>query len=259
MPESFRKNCSMTLRLCETQNRLQLSTVMDFTSLGIEAIIDDAVTKRFAAEELKTWNLLTRTDNFSHYRSFRLAFIWLCGFLFRYLILFPTRLFIFIIGIGWLSFVCTFLGFLPETRFRKAIQYYLLIHVSRILSRSFGSIINYHDEENKAQPGGICVANHTSPIDVIILHCDNCYSLIGQSHSGFLGILQRTISRSSDHIWFDRFQMNDRLGKFFLLLFFSIFFFFANSFIHSFIQNKLLNKLYHVDYVNIQRRKRCRY
>ncbi|XP_027204454.2 glycerol-3-phosphate acyltransferase 3-like [Dermatophagoides pteronyssinus] len=212
VPESFRKNCSMTLRLCETQNRLQLSTVMDFTSLGIEAIIDDAVTKRFAAEELKTWNLLTRTDNFSHYRSFRLAFIWLCGFLFRYLILFPTRFFIFIIGFGWLSFVCTFLGLLPDIRFRKTIQYYLLIHAARILSRSFGSIINYHDEENKAKPGGICVANHTSPIDVIILHCDNCYSLIGQSHSGFLGILQRIISRSSDHIWFDRFQINDRLA-----------------------------------------------
>ncbi|OTF80931.1 hypothetical protein BLA29_007591, partial [Euroglyphus maynei] len=211
VPESFRKNCSMTLRLCETQNRLQLSTVMDFTSLGIEAIIDDAVTKRFAAEELKTWNLLTRTDNFSHYRSFRLAFIWLCGFLFRYLILFPTRFFIFIIGIGWLSFVCTGLSFLPETKFRKTIQYYLFIHVARILSRSFGSIINYHDEENKAKPGGICVANHTSPIDVIILHCDNCYSLVGQSHGGLLGMLQRIISRSSDHIWFDRFQINDRV------------------------------------------------
>ena len=27
--------------------------------------------------------------------------------------------------------------------------------------------------------GGICVANHTSPIDIIILGCDNCYAMVG--------------------------------------------------------------------------------
>ncbi len=33
--------------------------------------------------------------------------------------------------------------------------------------------------ENKAKGGGICVANHTSPIDAILLACDNCYALVG--------------------------------------------------------------------------------
>ena len=32
--------------------------------------------------------------------------------------------------------------------------------------------------QNKAKGGGICVANHTSPIDAIILACDNCYALV---------------------------------------------------------------------------------
>lgn len=32
--------------------------------------------------------------------------------------------------------------------------------------------------KNKAKTGGICVANHTSPIDVIILQNDNCYALV---------------------------------------------------------------------------------
>ena len=27
--------------------------------------------------------------------------------------------------------------------------------------------------------GGICVANHTSPIDVLVLACDNAYALVG--------------------------------------------------------------------------------
>jgi len=29
-----------------------------------------------------------------------------------------------------------------------------------------------------AKGGGICVANHTSPIDVLILACENCYSMV---------------------------------------------------------------------------------
>ena len=32
--------------------------------------------------------------------------------------------------------------------------------------------------ENKAKGGGICVANHTSPIDVVILGCDNTYAMV---------------------------------------------------------------------------------
>lgn len=34
--------------------------------------------------------------------------------------------------------------------------------------------------ENRADPGGICVANHTSPIDVLILAQDNCYALVNE-------------------------------------------------------------------------------
>lgn len=43
--------------------------------------------------------------------------------------------------------------------------------------------------ENMAQNGGICVANHTSPIDVMILSTDNVYALIGQAQGGLLGWL----------------------------------------------------------------------
>ena len=32
--------------------------------------------------------------------------------------------------------------------------------------------------ENMAKGGGICVANHTTPLDVLILMCDRCYSLV---------------------------------------------------------------------------------
>lgn len=80
------------------------------------------------------------------------------------------------------------------------------------MSRGFSGVITYHNPENAAKNGGICVANHTSPIDVVTLHCDHAYALVGQSQGGLLGVLQRALSRAASHIWFDRFEMNDRLA-----------------------------------------------
>lgn len=78
-----------------------------------------------------------------------------------------------------------------------------------ILSAALSSVITYHNKEN-IPLNGICVANHTSPIDVLVLMCDNCYSLIGQRHGGFLGVLQRALARASPHIWFERSEVKDR-------------------------------------------------
>ena len=39
---------------------------------------------------------------------------------------------------------------------------------------------------------------------------DNCYSMIGQKHSGFTGMMQKAFSRASNHIWFDRSESKDR-------------------------------------------------
>lgn len=86
------------------------------------------------------------------------------------------------------------------------------------------------------------MANHTTPIDVIILASDCCYSLVqhfvslslcntsafirvfemsrvfvfelgsqvGQMHRGLLGMIQRGMVKSSPHIWFDRSEVKDR-------------------------------------------------
>lgn len=80
------------------------------------------------------------------------------------------------------------------------------------MSRGFSAIIQYHDVENRARGGGICVANHTSPIDVVILHCNNPYALVGQLQGGLIGVIQRALNRATHHIWFDRFQVKDREG-----------------------------------------------
>uniref|UniRef100_A0A671VL39 Glycerol-3-phosphate acyltransferase 3 n=1 Tax=Sparus aurata TaxID=8175 RepID=A0A671VL39_SPAAU len=57
---------------------------------------------------------------------------------------------------------------------------------------------------NKPQKGGICVANHTSPIDIVILANDGCYAMVGQIHGGLMGVIQRSMVKACPHVWFER-------------------------------------------------------
>ncbi|CAH1978478.1 unnamed protein product [Acanthoscelides obtectus] len=81
---------------------------------------------------------------------------------------------------------------------------------NRILVRSLSSIVSIHNKQWRPKSGSVCVANHTTPVDVVMLSMDNCYSLIGQRHGGFLGIFQRALARASPHIWFERSEARDR-------------------------------------------------
>ncbi|XP_046596595.1 glycerol-3-phosphate acyltransferase 4 isoform X4 [Neodiprion lecontei] len=77
------------------------STCLDYIKAGVEAIIEDEVTSRFEAEELKVnWNLLTRTNRHYEFISWKLTVIWMFGFLMRYCFLLPLRILICFIGIG---------------------------------------------------------------------------------------------------------------------------------------------------------------
>ncbi|KAJ8921918.1 hypothetical protein NQ315_008552 [Exocentrus adspersus] len=272
----------------EKYKDFDLSAVFDYVKVAAEAIIEDEVTSRFEAEELKNWNLLIRTNRGYEFISWKLTIIWMCGFFIRYFFLFPLRVIICFVGIAWLLFTTAIIGWLPPNAFKRWIHERCYVTAFRIMSRSlsgvitihnkqwrpargsvcvanhtspydvvilsvdncyslvwwltlctalvgyckpgefkqklnryvsvmcFGilsraisAVVTYHNEENKPK-NGICVANHTSPIDVLILMCDNCYALIGQRHGGFLGLLQRALARASPHIWFERSETRDR-------------------------------------------------
>lgn len=109
----------------------------------------------------------------------------------------------------WLTLCTAIVGYVPEGRVKRWLNYKLSLMCFAILSSALSSVITYNNPENRPVRG-ICVANHTSPIDVLVLMCDNCYSLIGQRHGGFLGILQRALARASPHIWFERSEVKDR-------------------------------------------------
>ncbi|XP_076630254.1 glycerol-3-phosphate acyltransferase 4 isoform X1 [Colletes latitarsis] len=261
---------------------------LDYIKAGVEAIIEDEVTSRFEAEELKNWNLLTRTNRQYEFISWKLTVIWMFGFVMRYCFLLPLRIFICFIGVQylvittfciallpngfikqwaynkasliafrviaqsisaiitvhnpeykpktggmcvanhtstidvcilstqtafslvmWLTVCTAVVGYVPEGSFKRWLNFKVSIMCFGVLSSALSSVITYHNPENRPVRG-ICVANHTSPIDVLVLMCDNCYSLIGQRHGGFLGILQRALARASPHIWFERSEVKDR-------------------------------------------------
>ncbi|XP_056628287.1 glycerol-3-phosphate acyltransferase 4-like isoform X2 [Triplophysa dalaica] len=168
-----------------TSSEYEMSDIFYFFRRGIESIVDDEVTKCFTAEELESWNLLTRSNyNFQHI-STRLTVLWGLGVVIRY-------------------------GFLLPLRLKCLLSEKVHLMCYRICVRALTAIIMYHHSENKPKNGGICVANHTSPIDVIILASDGCYAMVGQIHGGLMGIIQRSMVKACPHIWFERSEVKDR-------------------------------------------------
>lgn len=77
----------------------------------------------------------------------------------------------------WLTVCTAVVGYVPEGSFKRWLNHKVSILCFTFLSSALSSVITYHNPENRPVRG-ICVANHTSPIDVLILMCDNCYSLV---------------------------------------------------------------------------------
>ncbi|KAE9548277.1 hypothetical protein FO519_008512 [Halicephalobus sp. NKZ332] len=190
--------------------KVLVNDTIEFVTAGVESIIEDRVTNRFKAADLASWNFLSRNKDVYIYINWKLTLIWVLGIIIRYVFLFPVRLMLFVIAISLMLVSTAVIGLVPNPETRKKLNSTAMLMCFRIFSRAFSSIIRYHDKENKANGGGICVANHTSPIDVMILSCDNVYAMIGQKQGGFLGLLQRTLSRAEHHIWFERSEAKDR-------------------------------------------------
>uniref|UniRef100_A0A915DSP1 Phospholipid/glycerol acyltransferase domain-containing protein n=1 Tax=Ditylenchus dipsaci TaxID=166011 RepID=A0A915DSP1_9BILA len=206
-----RERPSSTEKLLNGRGWQAVNDSLYFLKAGMEAIIEDEVTTRFEAEQLASWNMLTRTSiTFYQFISWKLTLLWGVGCLFRYLFLLPLRVLLFSIGMLLLVFTTAAIGVVPNCGIKRWLNEKCVLMCFRILSRSVSALIYFHDLENKAKNGGICVANHTSPIDVMILSTDNTYALIGQRHDGVLGLLQRALSRASSHIWFERSEAGDR-------------------------------------------------
>ncbi|XP_033933038.1 glycerol-3-phosphate acyltransferase 3-like isoform X2 [Pseudochaenichthys georgianus] len=193
-----------------TGGLFSLSDALFFYQTGLESIVDDTVTQRFSSEELNSWNLLTRTNQNFRYISLRLTLFWGVGVFVRYGLLLPFRVTLAAIGLSWLVIGTVLVGLLPESSVKNWLSELVHLTCYRVCARGLSATILYHNKENHPRKGGICVANHTTPIDIVILANDGCYAMVGQVHGGLMGVLQRSMSRSCPHVWFERSEMKDR-------------------------------------------------
>lgn len=191
------------------QRDFDLSDVLDYVKTGVACIIEDEVTQRFEAEELKSWNLLTRTNDKFMFINWKLTFFYYFGCVFRYCFLLPGRIAILIVGLLYMAIGMTLIGPVKEGPFKKWLNYQVTTSCFQVLGGSISAVVTYHNIENRPK-GGICVANHTSPIDVCMLASDMAYALTGQKHGGFLGYVQAQLSKASSQIWFERGESKDR-------------------------------------------------
>ncbi|XP_010116174.1 PREDICTED: glycerol-3-phosphate acyltransferase 3-like [Chlamydotis macqueenii] len=187
-----------------------LADVMYFSKKGCEAIAEDEVTQRFSSEELVSWNLLSRTNANLHHVSWQLTVVWIIGILIRYCLLMPFRVCLSVFSIVFLILTTTVVGQFPNGRVKCWLSNQVQMTCATLGIRCMSGVVRFNNRENRPQKGGICVANHTSPLDVLILASDGCYSLVGQTHGGFLGLIQKSCMQTSQHVLFERSEMNDR-------------------------------------------------
>ncbi|XP_052538826.1 glycerol-3-phosphate acyltransferase 3-like isoform X4 [Tympanuchus pallidicinctus] len=187
-----------------------LADVMYFAKKGCETVAEDEVTQRFTSEELLSWNLLSRTNANFHRVSWQLTTAWIIGILIRYCLLVPFRIFLAFFSILLLVSATTVVGQFPNGRVKCWLSNQVQLTCAALGVRCLSGLVQFHNRENRPQKGGICVANHTSPLDVLILASDGCYSLVGQVHGGLLGLIQKSCMQTSQHVLFERSEMKDR-------------------------------------------------
>ena len=77
----------------------------------------------------------------------------------------------------WMALGMAFVGGLRDGEFKRRLHYQVYTSSFQILGGALSAVITYHNPQNRPKQG-ICVANHTSPIDVLVLACDNAYALV---------------------------------------------------------------------------------
>ncbi|XP_071541456.1 glycerol-3-phosphate acyltransferase 3-like isoform X2 [Panulirus ornatus] len=183
---------------------------MPYLAAGMRAVVQDCVSRSFTSAELRTWNMLSRTKRQQYLRtSPSLTVFWAAGLVIRYLLLFPMRVLVLFLSLSLLVLLCTGVGLLPESDFKRRLNARVITWGFDFVAGSISVVARFHNKENRPSHG-IAVANHTSPIDSMVLATDQCYDMVGQRQGGILGVFLMALSRSSSHIWFERSVAKER-------------------------------------------------
>ncbi|MPC49412.1 Glycerol-3-phosphate acyltransferase 3 [Portunus trituberculatus] len=193
---------------------------LPYLSAGMRAVVSDCVTKSFTSAELRTWNMLSRTKRQQYLRkSPSLTVFWAVGFVLRWVFLMPVRVLLLVISLTTLIVLCAAVGLLPPSAFKRRLNKRVVMWCFDFVAGSLSIVARFHNPENRPSHG-IAVANHTSPIDSMVLATDQCYDMVsvawsgrekvGQRTRGLLGLFMGALSRSSYHIWFERSESKER-------------------------------------------------
>lgn len=87
---------------------------------------------------------------------------------------------LFLSQIIWVVMAMLVVGLIPAGCVKHWLYRRAYLITFRILARSLSAIITVHNKQNMV--GGVCVANHTSPIDIVMLSTENCFSLVSLHH-----------------------------------------------------------------------------
>merc|ERR1719394_1711727 len=90
------------------------------------------------------------------------------GCAFRYCVLLPGRLLILLVGLLYMAIGMSLIGPLEEGPWKRWLNYHITTSCFQVLGGAVSLVVTYHDTENRPK-GGICVANHTTPIDIMTL------------------------------------------------------------------------------------------
>jgi hypothetical protein len=90
----------------------------------------------------------------------------------------PLDFFLSFLKISYLMVMSAFLSVLPDNVVKHWLYNWVALTCFRILSRSFSGVIKFHNKHLRPKSDGICVANHTTPIDVVVLSYDRSYALV---------------------------------------------------------------------------------
>ncbi|XP_069944888.1 glycerol-3-phosphate acyltransferase 3-like isoform X1 [Cherax quadricarinatus] len=183
---------------------------MPYLAAGMRAVVQDCVSKSFTPAELRTWNMLSRTRRKLSLRmSPSLTVFWAMGFVVRWVFLMPVRVLLLVLSLTTLVVLCSAVGLLPTSDFKRRLNAGVVTWCFDFIAGSLSVVARFHNSENRPTHG-IVVANHTSPIDSMVLATDQCYDMVGQKTKGILGVFMMALSRSSYHIWFDRSEAMER-------------------------------------------------
>ncbi|KAK4535279.1 hypothetical protein CDCA_CDCA04G1304 [Cyanidium caldarium] len=189
---------------------LSVDDVLPVINEALEAIVGDTLTRCFESEPPPVWNFMVRSLR-GPLQWWMVPFLLLSIFV-RYCILFPLRLVSFSAGltIFTVSFLLVELLVPRRWTLHTVLQKQLIVFLASTFVASWSGLVRYHGKRPTRRPNQIYVANHTSPVDLIVMIKDYPFSAIGQRHGGIAGKLQDLLSRVQNHVWFDREEGRDR-------------------------------------------------